>query len=158
MHILFFTKVLIILRYSTKHDNFCLGVQFPFKDTCTVRNPINMGNSFLCVCAIRWSYDKSKINIEKGIVLDKFILLLVRSVNCRIFKYPKSLHHILKPSYLQNYNVQCNIWNIFRKNKLGQLFWYQTRPLLLQFCMLTEAKWCSRIAHNTIHYLRTDWT
>ena len=29
MHVLFFKKVPKILRYSTKHDNFWLGVQFP---------------------------------------------------------------------------------------------------------------------------------
>ena len=31
MHTPFFKKVLIILRYSTKHDNFWLRVQFPLK-------------------------------------------------------------------------------------------------------------------------------
>ena len=31
MHILVFTKMLIILRLSTKHANFWLGVQYPRK-------------------------------------------------------------------------------------------------------------------------------
>ena len=31
MHTLFFKKVLIILRQSTEHANFLLGVQFPLK-------------------------------------------------------------------------------------------------------------------------------
>ena len=32
MHILFLIKVLMILRDSTKHANFWLGVQFPLKN------------------------------------------------------------------------------------------------------------------------------
>ena len=36
MHQLFFKKVLIILRYSTKHANFWLGVQYPL-----IHNTIN---------------------------------------------------------------------------------------------------------------------
>ena len=36
MYISFFRKVLMILRYSAKHDNFWLGVQYPLKSTSLV--------------------------------------------------------------------------------------------------------------------------
>ena len=34
-----FKKVLIILRYSTKHAKFWLGVQFPLKEQLLVLHP-----------------------------------------------------------------------------------------------------------------------
>ena len=49
----------------------------------------------------------------------------------------KSTPHF-KASYLQKYNAQCNIWNISKKKKLWQLFWYQIYRYSFLQCELTH--------------------